>query len=291
MNLFVFGLGYAAQALIAREDFPWTSVAGTVRDAEKADRLRAEGIDALVFDDVRAVTASLRSADAILVSTPPSTGQDPAFAAYAPIVAATAANASWLGYLSTTGVYGDHKGAWVDETAPAEPRSERSARRVAAEQSWLAWGEAAGPAVAIFRLSGIYGPGRNAFVSLARGTAQRIVKEGQVSNRIHVDDIATVLAASMRRPRRGAIYNVSDCEPAPPQDIIAYAAERAGIPVPPAIAFADAVLSPMSQSFYAENKRISNRLILSELNVRLRYPTYREGLDALFAEGAADQAR
>ena len=153
------------------------------------------------------------------------------------------------------------------------------------ERLWLELGEQAGLNVAIFRLSGIYGPGRNALVALARGTAQRIVKPGQVSNRIHVEDIAQVLAASIDRPRPAAIYNVSDNEPAPPQDIIAFAAQLAGIPVPADIPVEQADLSPMSQSFYAENKRISNRLIRDELGVRLRYPTYREGLVALHASG------
>ncbi|MDF2813265.1 MAG: NAD(P)-dependent oxidoreductase, partial [Microvirga sp.] len=241
------------------------------------------------FEDVAMVTEEIRRADAILVSTPPADGADPAYARYASLIE-EAGRKAWLGYLSTTGVYGDQAGGWVDETVPPDPRNGRSSRRVEAERSWLELGARSRVTVAIFRLAGIYGPGRNAFVSLARGTAQRIIKPGQVSNRIHVEDIAGVLAASMARPRSAAIYNVSDDEPAPPQDIIAYAAKLAGIPVPPDVPFERAELSPMSQSFYAENKRISNRLIREELGVRLHYPTYREGLEALYTNGEYDQA-
>ncbi|KAB0267539.1 SDR family oxidoreductase [Microvirga brassicacearum] len=289
MNLFVFGFGYTAQALVRSPAQQWSRVAGTVRDAAKAERLRAEGIAACTFEDVAMVTEEIRRADAILVSTPPADGADPTYARYAGLIE-KAGREAWLGYLSTTGVYGDQAGGWVDETVPPDPRNGRSSRRVEAERSWLELGARSRLTVAIFRLAGIYGPGRNAFVSLARGTAQRIVKPGQVSNRIHVDDIAAVLAASIARPRSAEIYNVSDNEPAPPQDIIAYAAKLAGIPVPPDIPFERAELSPMSQSFYAENKRISNRLIREELGVRLRYPTYREGLEALYASGEYDQA-
>lgn len=282
MNLFVFGLGYSAQALVRAG--AWTRVAGTVRDPAKAGRLRTGGIDAFAFDDEQAVAREIRQADAILVSIPPSDGSDPAFARYANDIAQAPAGA-WLGYLSTTGVYGDHSGGWVDESAAPEPRNIRSARRLDAERAWLGLAAGSRLNVAIFRLSGIYGPGRNAFVSLAQGKAQRIVKPGQVSNRIHVEDIAAVLVAAIARPRQGAIYNVSDNEPAPPQDIIAYAARLAGIAAPPETPIEEAALSPMSQSFYAENKRISNRLIREELGVSLRYPTYREGLQALYATG------
>jgi nucleoside-diphosphate-sugar epimerase len=287
MNLFVFGLGYTAQALIRSRS--WSRVAGTVRESAKAERLRADGIVAVSFDDVSAVAQEIRQANAILVSTPPAEGADPAYARYAEIIA-SAPNGAWLGYLSTTGVYGDQAGGWVDETVPPEPRSARSSRRVEAERTWFELGTRSGLNVAIFRLSGIYGPGRNAFVSLARGTAQRIIKPGQVSNRIHVEDIAEALAASINQPRAGAVYNVSDNEPAPPQDIIAFAAMLAGISVPPDVPFEQAELSPMSQSFYAENKRISNRLMTEELGVDLRYPTYREGLQALYAGGEYVQA-
>jgi nucleoside-diphosphate-sugar epimerase len=282
MNLLVFGLGYSAQVLIRSR--AWTRVAGTVRTRDKAGLMRAEGVAAYSLDEEASLADEITQADAILISTPPAEGGDPTYLQFGETIAAARAG-TWLGYLSTTGVYGDQAGGWVDETVPPEPRSARSARRVEAERLWLELGERAGLNVAIFRLSGIYGPGRNALVALARGTAQRIVKPGQVSNRIHVEDIAQVLSASIDRPRPAAIYNVSDNEPAPPQDIIAFAAQLAGIPVPADIPIAQADLSPMSQSFYAENKRIANRLIREELGVRLRYPSYREGLVALYASG------
>jgi nucleoside-diphosphate-sugar epimerase len=182
-------------------------------------------------------------------------------------------------------VYGDHGGAWIDETAPPNPTSARSRRRLAAEEAWLALGRRTGKPVQVFRLAGIYGPRRNPLAQLAAGTATRIVKPGQIFNRIHVDDIAAALAASLDRPRAGAVYNVADDEPAPPQDVVAYAASLAGVVPPAEIPFDEASLSPMARSFYAETKRVSNRLLKQELGLTLRYPTYREGLAALRAAG------
>lgn len=287
MRLFAFGLGYAAQAFIRSAE--WEHVAGTVREAEKARHLGAEGIaaHALAERDMDLLD-DLRRADAIVISTPPDAEGDPTLNRFADRIASS--GASWIGYLSTTGVYGDHGGAWIDETTPAAPQSRSSQQRYEAEQAWLDLGRRTGQAVHIFRLTGIYGPGRNAFVNLAQGTARRIVKPGQVFNRIHVDDIAATLAASLHRPRAGAVYNVTDDEPAPPQDVVAYAARLAGIEPPPEMAFEDAPMSPMARSFYAENKRVSNRLIKDELGVRLRFPTYREGLAALYASGEYAQA-
>lgn len=285
MRLFAFGLGYSAQAFMRRAE--WSRVSGTVRRKDKAARLQADGIDAYVLEDpadAAGLAADLAAADAILVSTPPEGQGDPTLARFRDLVAA-ATGVRWIGYLSTTGVYGDRGGAWIDETAPPDPLSEHSRQRLAAEEAWLDLGRETGKPVHVFRLTGIYGPGRNALVNLARGTAVRIVKPGQVFNRIHVDDIAAVLAASLRKPRVGGIYNVTDDEPAPPQDVVAYAACLAGIEPPPEIPFDEAGLSPMGRSFYAENKRVFNRLIKEELGVRLAYPTYREGLQALYAAG------
>lgn len=288
MRLFVFGLGYTSQAFT--RSFEWTHVAGTVREPEKAQRLKAQGIAAYALADADAAWSDdLHRADAVLISTPPSQDGDPTFTRFADRIAA-AGNTSWIGYLSTTGVYGDHGGAWVDEATPATPQSRSSVQRVAAEQGWLGLGQRTGKAVHVFRLTGIYGPGRNALVNLAQGTARCIVKPEQVFNRIHVEDIATALAASLRKPRAGAIYNVTDDEPAPPQDVVHYAAQLAGIEPPPMVAFEDADLSPMGRTFYAENKRVSNRLIKHELGVSLHYPTYREGLQALYAAGEYAQA-
>jgi nucleoside-diphosphate-sugar epimerase len=287
VSLFVFGLGYSARAFVACERERFDRIIATVTSAEKARALAADAIEARVFArdgrDPR-IADDLRDARALLVSIPPGEDGDPVLAAYADAIAA-APHLDWIGYLSTIGVYGDHGGAWIDETTPPNPTSARSRRRLAAEEAWLALGGRVAKPVQVFRLAGIYGPGRNALAQLAAGTAKRIVKPGQVFNRIHVDDIAAALAASLDRPRAGAIYNLTDDEPAPPQDVVAYAAGLAGIPPPPEIPFDAAALSPMARSFYGETKCVSNRLIRQELGLALRYPTYREGLAALRAAG------
>ncbi|QFU17555.1 SDR family oxidoreductase [Microvirga thermotolerans] len=285
MRLFVFGLGYTAMAFI-RSGLPWTRVAGTVRDAGKAGRLREEGIEALALEEAgdAELAGAIGRADALLVCAPPSEAGDPLLVRFGEAVR-RAAGLGWIGYLSTTGVYGDRDGAWTDETTPANPQSPASRHRHDAETAWVALGRETGQAVQVFRLTGIYGPGRNALANLAQGTARRIVKPGQVFNRIHVDDIALTLAASLARPRAGGVYNVTDDEPAPPQDVVTYAAALAGIAPPPEIPFERAHLSPAALAFYAENKRIANGLIKRELGVELRHPTYREGLDALYAAG------
>lgn len=285
-NLFVFGLGYSALHLVRSRRASFGRVAGTVRSEAKAARLGEERIEALVFGPERAdpaIPAALEGADVLLVSVPPNEGGDPVLAAFGETIAAT--EPRWIGYLSTVGAYGDHGGGWVDEATPPKPVSRRSRERVAAEEAWAALGRRAGLPVHVFRLAGIYGPGRNAFVNLATGRAKRLVKPGQVFNRIHVEDIARTLLASMARPRAGAVYNVADDEPAPPQDVVAFAADLAGREPPPEVPFETADLTPMARSFYGENKRVSNRLIRDELGVRLAYPTYREALRALREAG------
>ncbi len=227
-----------------------------------------------------AIARDLAASDAVLVSVPPGAFGDPVLATFRDALA-SAPRLRWIGYLSTIGVYGDHGGRWVDEATQPRPVSARSRERVTAEDAWLALGRDSGKAVQVFRLAGIYGPGRSAFDKLADGTAKRLVKPGQVFNRIHVDDIATVLAASLDRQRAGAVYNVTDDEPAPPQDVVACAAQLAGVPPPPEVPFERAELTPMARSFYGENKRVRNALIRDELGVRLAYPTYREGLASL----------
>lgn len=287
MNLFLFGLGYTALHLIRAHRERFASVAGTVRSEGKLRTLQGEGITLrrLASDGADAeIPSDLRRSDAVLVSVPPDAEGDPALHRFGAAIAASP-RIAWIGYLSTTGVYGDHGGAWIDETTPANPVSPRSRERLAAEQAWLALGRRSGQAVQVFRLSGIYGPGRNALANLAEGTARRVVKPGQVFNRIHVADIAGALVASLGRPRAGAVYNLADDEPAPSSDVLAYAAALAGVPPPPEIPFEAASLSPMAASFYAENKRVRNRLLKDELGVTLRYPTYREGLRALRAAG------
>ncbi|MEL6060429.1 MULTISPECIES: SDR family oxidoreductase [unclassified Methylobacterium] len=283
MNLFVFGLGFTGRRFAERARDRFDTVCATVTEPASAERLAAEtGFAMRAFgpkaDDPR-IAADLAETDVLLVSAPPGEHGDPVLARYADAIAAS--RIGWIGYLSTIGVYGDQQGAWIDEATPASPRSVRSKIRLDAEDAWLALGAATGKAVQIFRLSGIYGPGRNPIVKLREGRSQRIVKAGQVFNRIHVDDIATTLLASIDRPRAGAIYNVTDDEPTAPQTVTEHAVALTGLPLPPAIDFETADLSPMARSFYGENKRVRNRLIREELGVDLAYPTYREGLAAL----------
>ena len=280
--LLSFGHGYSARAL-ARRLLPrgW-QVYGTTRSPERAEHLRAEGITPLLWDSDD-VADALDAATHVLSSAAPTEAGDPVLARHRAAIAAAAPRLDWTGYLSTTGVYGDHQGGWVDEETPLTPSTERGRRRVAAEAEWRS---VPGLPLHIFRLAGIYGPGRGPFEKVRQGTARRIVKPGQVFSRIHVDDIAQVLEASIGRPRPGAVYNLCDDDPAPPEDVIAHAAELLGLPVPPAVPFGEAEMSPMARSFYAESKRVSNRRIKEELGVRLIHPDYRSGLRALLsAEG------
>jgi nucleoside-diphosphate-sugar epimerase len=284
MNLFAFGLGYSTLNWIDTGRF--ARIAGTVTTREKAEALRARGIEAFVLDGGDAdpgFEPALRDADAVLVSIPPAEGGDPVLERFATVIARS--RARWIGYLSTIGVYGDRGGGWIDETALPDPPSPRTRRRVAAEAAWLALGQETGKAVQVFRLAGIYGPGRSALDQLRAGTARRIVKPGQVFNRIHVADIAQVLSASLERPRPGAVYNLADDEPAPPQDVVTHAAALLGMEPPPEIAFDAAALPATTASFYGANKRVRNDLIKGELAVALAYPTYREGLAAIMARG------
>ena len=280
MKLLVFGLGFSALHAAQRLQEAGAQVTATVRTRTKAENL-AQGITARIFSSDHAdteIAQDIADSDAVLVSVPPGESGDPVLASFADRIAA-APNLRWIGYLSTVGVYGDHGGGWVDETTPLGARKQRSQNRVTAEHAWLALG------AHIFRLSGIYGPGRNQLVQLASGTARRIVKPGQTFNRIHVADIAAVIEASLARPRPGGIYNVTDNEPAPPQDVVAFAAKLCGLEPPAEIPFERAELSPMAKSFYSENRRVRNALIREELGVTLSYPTYREGLTALRALG------
>ena len=279
-TLLSFGHGYSAQAL-ARLLLPrgWT-VTGTTRSADKAAALAETGIEPLVWPGTD-LTPALDRATHLLVSAAPGPEGDPVLATLREDIAARAGQFAWVGYLSTTGVYGDHGGDWVDESAALTPATERSMARVAAEAAWAGLGLP----LHIFRLAGIYGPGRGPFAKVREGTARRIVKPGQVFSRIHVDDIAQVLAASIDRPNPGAVYNVCDDDPAPPEDVIAHAARLLGLPPPPEEAFETADMTPMARSFYAESKKVSNDRIKRELGVRLRYPDYRAGLAALLEEG------
>ena len=277
-SLFCFGLGYTARALARSLQGRDWSVAGTSRDAAGA----AAEFPTIPFDGQAEIAEdTLDGVTHILVSAPPDGGGDPVLRCCSTGLIARSRQFAWVGYLSTTGVYGDHGGGWVDEDTARAPLSERAKARVAAEDGWLALHRDHGVPVHVFRLAGIYGPGRNQIEAVLNGTAKRIVKPDQVFSRIHVEDIAGVLRASIARPDPGRIYNVADDEPAPPEDVVAFAAELAGRPPPPETAFENATLSPMAQSFYGESKRVSNRRIKQELGYRLLYPTYREGLKAL----------
>ena len=274
-RLLVFGLGYTARALVQRLGPEWTII-GTTRDGRG---------DCEQFNrDRKLPSSAFAGVTDILVSIAPDQEGDPVLDLHADDIAALS-NLHWLGYLSTTGVYGTRDGGWVDETAERRPTGERGERRVAAETAWIGLWRQRGVPVHIFRLAGIYGPGRSAFDALRAGNARRIDIPGQVFSRIHVDDIANVLLASIAKPQPGAIYNVCDDEPAAQAEVVAYAAKLLGVEPPPLVPLADAELSPMAKSFYADNKRVANALIKEELGVTLTYPDYRAGLDAILAAG------
>lgn len=280
-TLLSIGHGYSAQALAPLLLANGWRIIGTTRSPEKAEALRAEGLEAVVWPgtDLRPLLAQ---ASHVLTSVAPTPEGDPVLAEIGAELA-RAQHLEWVGYLSTTGVYGDHGGGWVDEDTPLTPSTKRGQMRVAAEAAW----QALGLPLHIFRLAGIYGPGRGPFAKVRAGTARRIIKRGQVFSRIHVADIAQVLAASMARPDPGAVYNLCDDDPAPPEEVIAYAADLLGLPLPPAEDFETAEMTAMARSFYAESKRVSNRRIKAELGVELRFPDYRAGLQSLLADEAA----
>lgn len=276
-TLLSFGHGYSARALTALLPDDWR-VIGTTRSEEKAAGLMATGVEPRVWPGADMVPA-LNAATHLLISAAPGEDGDPVLAALRDEITARRDQFEWVGYLSTTGVYGDHQGDWVDESAPLTPATKRGIARVEAEGAWAALDLP----LHIFRLAGIYGPGRGPFAKVRAGTARRIIKRGQVFSRTHVEDIARVLAASIARPNPGGIYNVCDDDPAPPEDVIAYAAKLLGLPVPAPEDFETAEMTPMARSFYAESKKVRNGRIKDELGVTLKYPNYRAGLDALLA--------
>jgi len=285
MRIFCFGLGYCALHFIAsRED---VIASGTVRGAEKAAALTGEGVAAYVFDGARADKAlapHLAAAEALLVSIAPDAQGDPVLARFADMLTQSG-ELRRIVYLSTIGVYGDHDGAWVDETSATSPRSPRGQARLAAERQWSALGAARGIPVHILRLAGIYGPGRNLLVKLREGDARRIVKPGQKFNRTHVEDVAQAIGLTLASWGPGEIWNVADDEPAPPQDVIAFAAQLLGMAPPPEEPYETAGMTPMARSFYADNKCVSIEKLKRELGFRPLYPTYREGLTELARAG------
>ncbi len=283
-HLFCFGLGYSAGILARALRAEGWRVSGTCRGAEKQARLRAQGITAHLFDRGHALddaAAALDGVTHLLSSVPPDEAGDPVLDLHRADIDAIAARLAWIGYLSTTGVYGDRAGGWVDEQSALTPTGERGRRRVAAEQGWLALKQPAH----LFRLAGIYGPGSSALDTVREGRARRVVKPGQVFSRIHVADIAQVLEASMARPNPGAAYNVCDDDAAPPADVIAFACRLLNVTPPPEVPIEQADLSAMARSFYDDNKRVDNARIKRELGVVLRYPSYRDGLMAILESG------
>ena len=281
MQLFAFGLGYSTLHFIEQHHRSFTKTAGTVRSADKIALSRDRNIDALLFNDDDAdpaIAARLAGADVILVSVPPGESGDPALKKFGEQIAASRAR---IVYLSTLGVYGDHGGGWIDETAATMPIGGRQRRRLDAETAWLA---VAGQRTSALRLAGIYGPGRNALVNLRSGKAHRIIKPGQLFNRIHVTDIAQAIAGAIAHSAAG-IWNICDDEPAPPQDVVTFAAGLIGVAPPPEQDFADAEMSEMARSFYASSNRVSNARLKRDLGVALMYPTYRDGLAALWQAG------
>ena len=286
-HLFCFGLGYSAGVLAERLKGRGWLISGTSTSQQGVEHIHAAGYQGYVYDGSRAspdIEAALKVATHILLSIPPNARGDPAFGNFASALI-DSSSLAWIGYFSTVGVYGDAGGGWVDETTPAKPASERGQRRLAAETQWTELGRRTNKPVAIFRLPGIYGPGRSAIEDVREGTARRIIKLGQVFNRIHVADIANAVEAAIARPHVTGVFNVTDDEPGPPQDVVSYAAELLSVPPPPDLDFASAELSAMARSFYSESKRVKNSRLKNELGVQLQYPSYREGLKAIAGHG------
>lgn len=277
MRLFIFGFGFSSRA-IARDLAPHCDwIAGTTRDEANFEAMQAMGVQPFRFDGIHPnpeITQALETATHILISAGPNDQGDPVLNCHRQDIA-NAPKLKWIGYLSTVGVYGNHDGEWVTEKTACKPVSKRSIQRVQAEGAWQSLANERDTPLGIYRLAGIYGPGRNGLRNLDRGTARRINKKGQVFNRIHVDDIALTVAAAAKE-KLGGIYNVCDTEPAPPQDVVAFAAELMGVEVPPLQDFETMELSPMARSFYGENKRCSNKKMLKLLGGEMKFPTYRE---------------
>jgi nucleoside-diphosphate-sugar epimerase len=285
VRVFFFGFGYCARRLIKRER--WIEASGTARTVERVAALRGDGLEAYQFDGADTdpgLEKALGAAEAIVVSIPPRDGAGATLDRFGAAIAAAPALRRIV-YYSTIGVYGHHGGVWVDETSATQTRTARGLARLEDEGRWTAAARARGAEADILRLAGIYGPGRNALINLRRGEARRIVKPGQVFNRAHVDDIAEISRLVLTRGLKGQIWNVADEEPAPPQDVVAYAAALLGLEPPPEEPFDEARLSPMAREFYADNKRVSIAKAKVELGFMPAYPTYREGLKALAEAG------
>ncbi|KAB2692274.1 SDR family oxidoreductase [Brucella pseudogrignonensis] len=285
MRIFLFGAGYSARAFSRLMTGEAERIDGTTRNEQNFPLLEKSGIAPIIFDGETAspdLIDRLAKSTHVVISISPRESGDPSLAIVEEALRRPGNTIRWIGYLSTVGVYGNHDGNWIDETAPLAPTSRRSLERVEAESAWEALSERHGTPVALLRLSGIYGPGRNAFVNLERGTARRIIKDGQVFNRIHVDDIAGSLRF-LAGTNSGGAFNITDSEPAPPQDVVAYAAELMGVAIPPEIPFEQADLTPMGRSFYGENKRVSNQRIKA-LGYDFIYPDYKAAFSAMWRD-------
>lgn len=284
-TVFVLGAGFSGRAIAKAARAKGWRVFGTTRSRDRFAALEAAGAEPLVFDGANmnaAVAAALAQATLLVASIAPDETGDPALNAVRDAMAG-ANKLKWIGYLSTVGVYGDKGGDWVVEATAVNPSSARSRHRAQAEADWVELAARRSLPLAILRLSGIYGPGRNALDNVANGDAKRVVKPGQVFNRIHVDDIAGA-ALFLAERRENGVFNVTDDLPAPPQDVVEFAATLMGAAVPPAVAYDAAALSPMGRSFYAENKRVSNAK-LKALGYRFLHPDFRDGLGAMWSGG------
>jgi nucleoside-diphosphate-sugar epimerase len=282
-HLFSFGHGYSAQALARRLLSQGWAITGTTRSADRAQEFDSAGVTSLVLGE-DPILPQLSQATHLLVSAAPGPDGDPMLHHYREALVEAAPHLTWVGYLSTTGVYGDHGGNWVTEDTALTPATKRGIARVEAEAAWQSFARDLGLNLSIFRLAGIYGPGRGPFAKVRSGTARRIIKQGQIFSRIHVEDIAQVLEAAIHRPELSGIYNVCDDLPVPPEDVIGYAAELLGLPLPPQEDFETADMTPMARSFYAESKKVSNEKMKRDLDVKLIYLDYKTGLKALLAQ-------
>ncbi|WP_332770233.1 SDR family oxidoreductase [Phenylobacterium sp.] len=285
MRLFIYGYGFAAQALTRRLQPQGWNISATYRTPDAAQAMTDQGVDPVAADDIAGVAEHLARTQAILIAAPPGPEGCPALQVLVPALARAQAFPDWIGYLSTTGVYGDRKGGWVFEDSRLAAQSTEGARRVGAERDWLEVGRGMGLTVTVHRLPGIYGPGRSAFDRLREGKARRIAAPGQVFSRIHVDDLAAGLDASMARPRAGGAYNLCDDEPASNSDVVAHAARLLGMEPPPEEPLDLEAMTPQARRFYAESKRVANARAKAELGWRPVYPSYREGLAAILAAG------
>ena len=276
--LLIFGHGYTASALVDHLGTEDWEIFGTTRNVDTADLLKENNITPLMWSDDTSIKSIIKRSNCILHSIAPTEVEDPVYEKFAEDIIARSINLSWFGYLSTTSVYGNHDGQWVDEKTPVNPSSNRGLLRVNAENTWARINNLP---LHIFRLAGIYGEGRSPLDKIRSGKAQLISKPGQFFSRIHVEDIAQVLKASIELPNRGSIYNVCDDMPAAPDEVLAYAAKLLNYPEPPRINFEEAELSPMAKSFYSDNKRVNNHLIKNEFSLALKFPNFKAGLDAL----------